>query len=125
MDRDTARKIALLLGAGRVAVGLALSLSPRVAGRGWVGEAVDSAGGRVAVQATGARDVILGAGLLLAMGSGRSTRRWVEAGIAADLADTVITIGAWRGLPPVGRFVTVATTIGAGGAGAAIASNVD
>jgi len=121
MDR---RMGAIILGAGRGAFGLALMVVPRAIGRPWIGPAADTPGGIVALRAVGARDLVLGVGLLMAVRRGASVRGWVEAGIAADLADATTTLAAFRELPAPGRLVTLATAGGAAATGLAIARSL-
>jgi uncharacterized protein YjeT (DUF2065 family) len=92
------RHVARLLATGRVGLGLLLFLRPRSA-RSWVGDVVDQPGGRVAIRAVGARDLVIGAGVLRALDRGESIRPWLAFSATADLADTVATMGAIRRLP--------------------------
>jgi hypothetical protein len=120
-----ARSAATLIGAGRVAFGAALILAPRAVGRGWIGEAAGTAGGKVAVRAVGARDVILGLGGLVALRRGGPARGWLEAGAAADIADLAIAIGAFGKLPPLGRIITILLAGGSAVASALFARRID
>lgn len=120
-----ARSTATLIGAGRVAFGAALMLAPEVVARGWIGEPASSAGGKVAVRAVGARDAILGLGVLLALWRGGPARGWVEAGAAADIADIAIALGSFSSMPPLGRFTTIALAGGSAFISARIAGALD
>ncbi|GGI05007.1 DUF4267 domain-containing protein [Egicoccus halophilus] len=81
------------LAATRIGLGLALFLAPERAARGWIGDDAGSNGAATAVRALGARDVALGVGMLAAIGDDHTDlRRWVEAGIVADLADGAATL---------------------------------
>ncbi len=115
----------MLIGAGRVAFGIALLARPAAIGRMWIGPDAEGAGGRAAVRAVGVRDLVLGLGVLLAAGRGGRIRGWVEAGAAADIGDLLITLSDFGGMPPLGRFVTLAMAGGSAVASARIAGAVD
>lgn len=116
----------MALAAGRVALGLAAFAAPALPARPWVGAA---ASGTVPVtvlaRGLGARDIGLGAGLLLARRHDAPTRGWVEAGALADLGDLVATLLSFRHLPRHGRWLILAITAGAVAGGRALAANVD
>jgi hypothetical protein len=94
----TVRLAARGLAVGRVAVGTAFVAAPDTATRAWLGtRSEDDPGREVAVRALGARDVVLGIGLLVSLRRGtekRQAARWVEAAIVADLADAASTVVA-------------------------------
>lgn len=115
----------MLMGAGRATFGAALLLQPEAIGRGWVGAVAGQPGARVALRAAGARDLILGLGVLLASRRGGPIRGWLEAGMAADLADCAITLGAFRDLPAVGRFATLAVAGGSAYVSSRLAATAD
>lgn len=97
------------LAAGRIALGVALFVAPRQAARGWLGRDAETTGASAAVRGLGARDVALGVGLLAASDPGddhRDLRRWLEAGIVADVADAAATL--LMGRPDVRRGGVVA-----------------
>jgi hypothetical protein len=83
---------------GRIAAGVALVAAPGPTTRRWLGtQTEDDAGRQVAVRGLGARDVVLGVGMLVAFRHGgevRQAARWVEAAIVADLADAASTLVA-------------------------------
>ncbi len=106
------RHLARLLATGRVGVGLLLLVRPRSA-RSWMGDVVDDSGARVAVRALGIRDLVIGAGVLRALDRGESLRPWLGYSAAADLTDSVATLGAMRRLP---RSALGALAIAAGSA---------
>ncbi len=101
------RTAAAALAAGRVAIGLGLLVAPATIGRIWIGRDADRRSVQVLVRAFGARDVVLGAGALLAMRHGRGLRGWVEAGAVADAADALATLAARDELPDLGSATTV------------------
>lgn len=103
--RDIARVQAL----GRVVLGGALTATPGLATRAWIGPR-DAARTGTAVVATGmgARDLGLGLGTARAVGAGFGAKPWLAAGVLADAADCVAT---WRHrdeLPAVGAAGIIA-----------------
>ena len=68
-------------------------LKPEAAVRGWIGRRAASYGGTQTItQAFGARDLVLGAGTLAALVSGKDARDWVIAGAFADCVDLAATV---------------------------------
>ena len=117
------RHLARLLATGRVGLGILLFVRPRAA-RSWIGDVVDEPGGRVAVRALAARDLVIGAGVLRAIDRGESLRPWLVSSAAADLADTVATLGALRRLPR-GAIGVIALAAGSAGVSLTGMSEVD
>jgi hypothetical protein len=108
------RHLARLLAIGRIAIGVGLLVAPSRIGRGWVGEAAASGGGKVALRALGARDVALGYGTIRALDTGDPTLRgWVTACGLCDLSDSAATLVAFRYLPKRGRVLSLALAGGA------------
>lgn len=99
---------AKLIGAGRVAFGLAMIAAPRLATRGWVGPDADRAGTQVAVRALGIRDLLLGAMTLHTADHPQVAPRWVAMCAVADTVDLAATVAARRQLPATGVAATVA-----------------
>lgn len=87
-----ARLVTIALAAGRVAVGTAAFVAPKVVARGWIGSAADLPGTQVAVRAFAVRDLALGLGALASLDDPARTRNWVEAGIIADAGDFAATV---------------------------------
>lgn len=116
-------KLALALNAGRVGIGVALTLAPAALGRRWIGPVADDPGARVAIRAMGIRDAALGAatiGTLRATGvGGMGFRVLAGLGIAVDAVDAAATVAAWRSLPASGKAV-IAVAGGATALGAAV-----
>lgn len=100
--------IAVVLGAGRVLVGLALLLAPRRAGGAWIGSVAGAAAVPVVVRALGARDAAIGGGLILAATIEDPVRLWLLAGAFSDLVDMLATYGAGNRLDARSRAGTVA-----------------
>lgn len=109
------------LGLGRIVIGSALALAPRRTGRAWLGDIATQPGAAVAVRSLGARDIAIGAGLVRALDTGADTRPWLLASAAADAADAIGTLLAWKHLARRGRLLTLvmasaATVVGLRGA---------
>lgn len=119
------RLLAATIAAGRVAFGTALAIAPARAARIWIGSASDVPGARVAMRATGARDIALGMGLLMALRHGKPIRGWVEAGAVVDSADVAFTLMSFRHLPTPGRVLTVASAAAVAALSIRIAGEVD
>lgn len=103
--------MARLLAAGRAGIGLAMLVAPAGSTAVWLGDDRDREAVRLAVRALGAREVGLGLGALSALGEGRDAeaRRWLSAGITADLADALLTAASDRPDARRGPVVTLAT----------------
>ncbi len=126
MDRALAQQAARGLAAARVALGVVAYAAPTVPARPWIGDAASrTTAATVLARALGARDLGLGAGLLLAARHGAPIRGWAEAGALADLGDLVATLLSFRDLPRGGRWLILAVTAGAVAGGGLIASDVD
>ena len=111
-----ARAVALVIAAGRIAIGAALMLVPRRMAAGWIGSPGAEPGPQVLTVATGARDLAVGAGTAIALRSGSSARTWVLAGAFADVADLVATVRYRAALSkPAAIGVAALTVIGAAG----------
>ena len=95
------RNIARIFSSLRIALGFAELLLPERVGRIWSG--AERAPRTALMRSLGARDVALGSGTLLALGSGGKARPWLRAAVAADVADAVGTAIADRRSPANGR----------------------
>lgn len=110
--RDGARSLAF----GRVAIGSSLMLFPRLSARIWMGDAVDTPGGQVAIRALGVRDAIMGMIVLHTVDHADVGPRWVATCALADGVDALATAAVRRDLPrvtgtvlfPVGAALTAA-----------------
>ena len=85
------RRLAAMHGLSRAMVGLGLMAAPDLAGRGWMGDVVDTPGGAVAVRALGVRDMCLGLGQWVAARNGRPIKPWLRFGGLSDTVDGVAT----------------------------------
>jgi hypothetical protein len=98
--------LAILLGAGRALLGLAVLVLPGPIVRRWVG--TDAVPAQLLGRAVGGRDVALGAGAVLAVARDRDPRPWLAGGVVADLSDAAATLAAGERIPRNGRLGTAA-----------------
>ena len=101
----TARTLATLQAAGRLALGTGIMAAPGLVGGAWVGTPADRRGGQALAIGLGARDAGLALGTLSALSARRGAAGWVRAGVAADLADLVGTLRARDEIPPAAPAV--------------------
>jgi len=122
-ERDLARNLAM----GRVAVGAGLVALPGLTAATWVGRDAKTAGVRTLSRGFGARDALLGVGLLRALENGDTDdiRRWLLYGAVADAGDLLGTLGSWRRLPRARRLLVLAGIVGFGGLGLWLAQQLD
>ena len=101
----------------RLAIGLSSWLTPRVAGRLFGLDARSNPQLPYLARLFGARDVALGAGIVLSEGESRSL--WLQIGVACDVADAVAGVAAGsRGyLGPVSAALVTGTAVGAAALG--------
>lgn len=107
---DRAKTVAKLIAGGRVLFGLGCLVAPRKV----IGPAGARAEGQLRwmVRAFGVRDLVLGAGALVALDAdGDAGIRWVEAGAVADSLDTVNALLFARELEPSGTAATLALAV--------------
>jgi hypothetical protein len=97
---------------GRMAIGAALLIAPRLAGPMWIGGDADRRAVRVLARGLGARDLALGLGIAVALDRGAPVRGWLEGAALADGGDLLATVLARDSIPPGARR-TVALIAGA------------
>ena len=102
-----ARDLALSNARGRMAIGVALVLAPRLAGPMWIGRDADSRAVNVLARGLGARDLALGLGTAVALDHGAPVRGWLEEAALADAVDLVSTLLAGDSIPPSKRRAVV------------------
>jgi hypothetical protein len=102
------RRLAGLQGLARAAIGLGLTAAPGAIARGWIGDAVDTPGGSVAVRAMGVRDMCLGLGQWRAARRGEPIKGWLRYGALSDLVD----VGASVAVGPDALGPTARATMG-------------
>lgn len=114
-----ARLLTRLLACGRIGIGLALFAAPRTAARLWLGDDVSPRTGLLA-RGLGARDLVIGVGQLVTLDDDRDVDPWLDAGIAADTADTAAVLLARRDLETRTVVGTSVVALGAAAAGLAL-----
>jgi hypothetical protein len=98
-----------LLSVGRIAVGAALTVAPRVAGGGWFGPAASAERAtQVAIRALGIRDLVLGLATYRALDRGDDLDELLLLGAACDTVDALATARSFRALPTKGALATLA-----------------
>jgi hypothetical protein len=115
--------LAIGFGAGRALVGVALLAAPAPIARSWVG--ADDTPATVLARSLGARDLVIGAGLVLAAARGGDPARWLAGGVLADSVDGIFTLAAGDGIPRNGRVATTALAGGSALFGAWLARAID
>lgn len=93
----------------RIFLGSCMFLMPRTTFRLL---SLDSVATRVLGRMSGARDLLLGVGLLSAVEAEESDKKWLLYCAAADTADTLAVLAAYRHLPKRRRFVLLAAALG-------------
>jgi hypothetical protein len=119
------REAALLHARGRIAVGAAFVLFPRLAGRMWIGSDAARRPVTVLARAFGARDLAIGLGVVIALDRGTPVRGWIEAGMLSDAIDTAASLLAGSSIPPAIRWPCVALGAGSTAVGVALAQEFD
>lgn len=120
-ERDLAR----LLAWGRIGIGAASALMPSTVARVWTGRAQPSFPTNMLAKGMGARDVALGAGLLVALEGNGSVKPWLMAGAAADAADAAGTLGSWGELGRLRGLGLLILEVGAAVIGFSLADSLD
>src|SRR5688500_9580597 len=120
-ERDLARTYA----SGRVAIGVLALLFP-----GWLvaslvgGERTRTA--KTLGRMLGARDAVLGAGTLVALGEEKvPLRPWMTYGAVADAVDAVAILLAYRSLPKWRRFVMLLLSVSGAATGGYLVTRFD
>ena len=119
------KQLAQGMAVGRVALGLGFVLMPRLLGRLWVGRTADDGGVKMLIRAIGVRDLVLGAGILLALGEGRPARGWVQAAAASDAVDCAAAFAAGDAIPTYARWAVLVLGGGSALQGAIAAPRLD
>jgi hypothetical protein len=117
--------LAIALARGRIAIGLAAVLAPRLATRAMSARRQTKGIAPVFARMLGARDVALGLGTVIALDRGTPVRGWLEGSALSDTADAVACTLARDELTPTAFRVSA----GLGGAsallGVALARRLD
>jgi hypothetical protein len=120
-----ARDLALANARGRMAIGAALVLAPRLAGPMWIGDEAERPAVKVLARAVGARDVALGLGIAVALDRGAPVRGWLEGAALADGVDLAATLLARDSIPSGARRAVALIAGGSLVACAALARALD
>jgi hypothetical protein len=107
---------AVRIGLGAVALAL-----PGKAAEYWTGSSGRGATAAVLGSALGGRDIVLGAGMIAAVVSGRDPLAWSAACAAADATDGAATAVAYGRLPHRRRDAVLAASFGSAAFGTAVA----
>jgi hypothetical protein len=118
--RDAVRGLAI----GRIAIGVASLLFPRLAGRLSVGPDGGSDAVTVMMRALGVRDAVLGGMTLHTLGNAQVARRWISTCGAIDAVDCAAAFAARRALPPSARMAFYVIAGGSAVAHAALSQRI-
>src|SRR4051812_20238876 len=119
-------KLASGLALNRISFGVGLIVRPGLYARSWVGtDAAGDGSTKLLARALGGRDLVLGAGGLLALRAGEPerARRWFAAQGLTDAVDLVATLGA-RDVPLPARVFAAAMAAGSTAIAAAYVRSV-
>ncbi len=119
------REMAQVLGLGRIVIGTAMFLMPKHSIRMWTGEDSGSHTATMAVRGLGARDVAIGAGILISIEEGKNSREWLQASALADSADALGTVAMFKRLPKGRALLALAVEVGAAVVGLRLADALD
>jgi hypothetical protein len=108
-----ARAVARFIAIARMGFGIGFGFAPRATAPLWIGRMARNPGAQFFCRIVGARDFVLGAGVLAALRSNADARPWILAGVAADAADFAATVAMRDELPRPAVANAIATTIGA------------
>lgn len=114
--RDAARALA----AGRIAIGAACVVAPRLTGATWIGDDARRSGTTVFARALGARDVLLGFMVLHTVDHPDVAPRWLSATAACDAVDFTAAAAVRDELPRARGTFGMALAGGAAVAGLAL-----
>lgn len=121
-DRDLAK----LLAWGRIGLGAAGALMPATFVRLWTGRVTSAFPTNMATRGLAARDVAIGVGLLNALDGGNGNAKpWLQASAAADAADAIGTIGAFKELGALRSIGLLGLEVGAAIVGLSLADSLD
>ena len=95
-----ARDLAAGLAGGRIAIGVVSLLVPGVVGRAMMGPDTDSGGTRLLLRVVGARDLVLGIGVLAGLNRNAPVRGWLRASAVVDGLDAAGSLLARHHLRP-------------------------
>ncbi len=119
------RAVAAFIAVGRVLFGAGLLAAPEPIARGWLGDEAQRPAAVELLRGIGARDLVLGAGVLVNLREGGSPTPWIAAAAVADAADAVAAVAVGDGIPATGRWATIVLAGTLAGAGAALVLTLD
>ena len=114
--RDAARALHV----GRIAIGTAMLVAPRLAAGGWIGARNVNPAATVLVRGFGARDAVLGALALHTLDNEQVGPRYLAATAAVDAVDAVAAVAVLSHLPRGRGLMGLAVAGGAAAGGAAL-----
>lgn len=103
----TGRDVARVINTGRIALGAALMLAPRLAARSWIGQDADAPGVTALARGLGVREVVLGAMALHTIDNPQIGPRWQRTLALCDGVDLAATLAVRRSLPRAGVALIV------------------
>jgi hypothetical protein len=114
--QSVVRATAWAQGIARVAIGSGMLLDPAKAVQSWSGE-YDDTKSSLPSRAFGARDVVIGAGTLVALYRNHPVRHWFVLGVGLELIDASVTLNKRRvtgnsGAPDTWELLTAAGLVG-------------
>ena len=114
-----------LYGSLRAVIGVGMLLFPTLVLRTWLGkDAARTAPARALGRLLGIRELVVGAGTIVASSKGSDRKPWVVAGVACDAVDALVSVGAMRGIPARGRVMAFVAAGSAAVAGGMLASRL-
>lgn len=118
VDLAQLRRLIKIGGYTRATVGIAMLVMPGLIGAMWIGSDGRRRGVKAVTRALGVREVILGAGAVVAANEDRQLRRWVEFSMVADTTDAAATMVAARHLPTANAAAAIVVASGSAATGA-------
>jgi hypothetical protein len=119
------KQLARNMGIARIVFGLGFMLLPGLTGRVWIGGEAQRDGPRILTQAIGARDLVMGLGILGAMGSNRPVKGWLQMTALTDALDFVAGLVAGARIPRWNRRILLALAGSSAAQGVVAAQGID
>jgi hypothetical protein len=92
--------LAMTLARGRIAIGVAAAVAPRMATRVMSRRRGSEGVAPLFARMLGGRDIALGLGTVIALDRGKPVRGWLEGSALADAVDCIACVLARRGMSP-------------------------
>jgi hypothetical protein len=109
-DEQSLQRIAIANAGARVAIGVALLISPRGIGGLWLGNEASRPPAAVLTRMVAVRDLVLGVGMLRALGRDEPLRSWFALAVGVEAVDGLAALAGRRHLS---KWTVVATTLAA------------